>query len=91
MLYGTSDGKCGLIELSLEEPVPKWELGNEKRLTGITSIDSFDVTNDGVMDLIVSREDGIIEVYVYDSIDQPYLKYTHVIKTLKFEILSLFL
>ncbi len=78
VLYGTSDGKCGLIELSLDEPVPKWEMANEKRLNGISNIDSFDVTNDGIMDLIVSREDGIIEVYVYDSMDQPFLKYTHV-------------
>jgi Bardet-Biedl syndrome 7 protein len=78
VLYGTSDGKCGLIELSLEEPIPKWELNNEKRLGGITCIDSFDVTNDGIMDLIITREDGVAEVYVYDSNDQPFLKYTYV-------------
>jgi hypothetical protein len=30
------------------------------------------------MDLILAREDGIVEVYVYDSADQPYLKYTYV-------------
>lgn len=78
MLYGTSDGKVGLIELGLEEPIPKWELPNDKRLSGVSCIESFDITNDGVMDLIVSRDDGLIEVYSYDSMDNPELKYTYV-------------
>ena len=77
VLYGTSDGKIGLIELSFDEPVSKWEHLNEKRLAGITSIDSFDITNDGILDLIVSREDGVIEVFVYDSMDYPVLKYNY--------------
>ena len=62
VIYGTSDGKVGLIELTHDEPIPKWELPNEKRLPGVTCIDSFDITCDGVLDLIVSREDGLIEV-----------------------------
>ena len=70
--------------------MPKWELANEKRLSGVTGIDSFDVTNDGIMDLIVSREDGIIEVYVYDSMDQPFLKYTHVCLEIFFWFLRFF-
>ena len=78
ILFGTSDGKIGLIELGLDEPLPKWELTNEKRLAGITGLDSYDITNDGVMDLLVSREDGILEVYSYDSMDNPILKYTYV-------------
>ena len=78
ILFGTSDGKIGLIELGLEEPLPKWELTNEKRLAGVTGLDSYDITNDGAMDLLVSREDGIIEVYSYDSMDNPILKYTYV-------------
>ena len=80
LLYGTSDGKVGLIEIGLEEPLPKWEIPNEKRQTGITSLDSYDITCDGILDLLVSREDGIIELYSYDSMDNPFLKYTHVNK-----------
>ena len=78
VIYGTSDGKVGLIELGVDEPIPKWELANEKRLAGVSCVDSFDITNDGVMDLLVSREDGVVEVYVYDSMDNPTLKYTYV-------------
>ncbi len=46
-------------------------------------MDSFDVTSDGIMDLVIAREDGVVEVYVYDSVDQPYLKYTYVSINLK--------
>lgn len=78
VLYGTSDGKIGLMEMGLEEPIPKWELPNEKRLAGVNCLDSFDITNDGVLDLLVGREDGMIEVYGYDSMDNPTIKYTYV-------------
>ena len=79
ILYGTSDGKIGLVEIGPEEPLPKWEIPNDKRLAGVSCMDNFDITNDGVLDLIAGREDGIIEIYSYDTIDAPYLKYTYVI------------
>jgi Bardet-Biedl syndrome 7 protein len=44
----------------------------------VNCLDNFDITNDGVMDLLVGREDGMIEVYGYDSMDNPTLKYTFV-------------
>ena len=90
ILFGTSDGKIGLIEMGLEEPIPKWEIPNDKRLAGISCIDNFDITNDGVLDLIVGREDGIVEIYSYDSMDSPFLKYTYVIK-LKLALANYFL
>jgi Bardet-Biedl syndrome 7 protein len=78
LLYGTSDGKVGLIEIGVDEPTPKWELPNEKKLGGVCGIDSYDITSDGVLDLLVCREDGSVEVYVYDDIDNPTLKYNYV-------------
>jgi Bardet-Biedl syndrome 7 protein len=78
LLYGTSDGKVGLIEIGIDEPAPKWELSNEKKLAGVCGIDSYDITSDGVMDLLVCREDGSVEVYVYDDMDNPTLKYNYV-------------
>lgn len=82
LVYGTSDGKVGLIELGLEEPQQKWELANEKKYSGVSCVDCYDITSDGVMDLIVSREDGVVEVYSYDSAESPELKYTYVIQYL---------
>lgn len=79
ILYGTSDGKIGAIELGLEEPIPKWELPNDKKHSGVSCLDSYDITNDGTVDLIVSREDGVVEVYSYESMDNLELKYTYVL------------
>ena len=41
-------------------------------------MDNYDITNDGVLDLIVARDDGAIEIYGYDETDEPVLKYSHV-------------
>ena len=34
--------------------------------------------SDGVLDLIVGRDDGLVEVYSYDEADEPIHRYTHV-------------
>lgn len=45
-------------------------------------MDNYDITGDGVRDLIVGRHDGNIEVYTYDDDmgedSEPTLKFTHV-------------
>jgi hypothetical protein len=33
---------------------------------------------DGVPDMIVAREDGTVEVYNFETTDEPILKYTYV-------------
>ena len=47
-------------------------------ITGVLCIDNFDITADGVLDLIVGRDDGLVEVYSYDEADEPIHRYTHV-------------
>ena len=47
-------------------------------LSGLLCIDNFDITSDGVLDLIVGRDDGLVEVYSYDEADEPIHRYTHV-------------
>lgn len=46
----------------------------------VQSMDNFDITGDGVLDLIVGRHDGNIEVYAYDEGEEaePVLKYQFV-------------
>ena len=46
--------------------------------TGILCMDNYDITNDGVLDLIVSRDDGLVEIYGYDETDDPVFRYSHV-------------
>ena len=45
---------------------------------GVLCIDNFDITADGVLDLIIGRDDGLVEVYSYDEADEPIHRYTHV-------------
>ncbi len=78
VLYGTSDGKIGVLEMSLEEPISKWELQNDKRLGGVACLSMYDITCDGILDLLIGREDGTIQVYSYNVTDELTLKFTYV-------------
>ncbi|XP_063314314.1 Bardet-Biedl syndrome 7 protein [Pelobates fuscus] len=77
ILYGTSDGKIGLIQITKNLPVPKWEIFNEKKRGGVLCIDNFDILGDGVKDLLIGRDDGSVEVYGYDSANEPVLHFEH--------------
>ena len=43
---------------------------------GVISLDNYDITNDGVIDLLVGRDDGLVEIYGYDEMDEPVLKHS---------------
>jgi len=77
VVYGTMDGKIGHVLLNEHQPVYKWEIPNSKNLGGISCLSHYDVTGDGMNDLLVGREDGTVEVYSYDVMDQPQLRFTH--------------
>ncbi|MBN3296985.1 BBS7 protein, partial [Amia calva] len=78
VLYGTSDGKLGLIRITDTSSVNKWEVVNEKKRGGILCIDSFDILGDGVKEILVGRDDGTVEVYGLDSSNEPVLRFEHV-------------
>ena len=78
MLYGTSDGKVGLVQLNRTSPSHRWEIPNEKRNGGILCMDNYDITADGIADLLIGRDDGLVEVYGYDEGDEPVLRFSQV-------------
>uniref|UniRef100_A0A2K6FS97 Bardet-Biedl syndrome 7 n=1 Tax=Propithecus coquereli TaxID=379532 RepID=A0A2K6FS97_PROCO len=45
---------------------------------GILCIDSFDIVGDGVKDLLVGRDDGMVEVYSFDNAKEPLLRFDQV-------------
>ncbi|EDO41699.1 predicted protein, partial [Nematostella vectensis] len=71
VIYGTSDGKIGLVQLGRHTPNHKWEIPNEKRNGSILALETFDITADGVADILVGRDDGVVEVYGFDEMDEP--------------------
>ncbi|XP_056011341.1 Bardet-Biedl syndrome 7 protein homolog isoform X4 [Ostrea edulis] len=77
ILYGTSDGRVGLVQIGRMAPSHRWELPNEKRSGGVLALDSYDITADGVLDLIVGRDDGLVEIYSYDESDEPIFRFKH--------------
>lgn len=79
VLYGTADGKLGLIQLTSSAPVSKWEVDNEKKKGGVLCIDTFDILGDGVKDILVGRDDGTVEVYGLDSSNEPTLRFENVL------------
>lgn len=46
--------------------------------TGILCLDSFDIMGDGVKDLLVGRDDGMVEVYSFENANEPVLRFDQV-------------
>ncbi|XP_066957827.1 Bardet-Biedl syndrome 7 protein homolog [Macrobrachium rosenbergii] len=86
LLYGTSDGKIGLVQLGRGSAAHRWVYdgtSNTGHITashhgGVISMDHYDMTGDGVRDLLVGRDDGHIEVFAYEDGDEsePTLKFS---------------
>ncbi|XP_066089945.1 Bardet-Biedl syndrome 7 protein isoform X1 [Saccopteryx bilineata] len=79
LVFGTSDGKLGLVQITTSKPIHKWEIRNEKKRGGILCADSFDIMGDGVKDLLVGRDDGMVEVYCFDNANEPVLCFNQVL------------
>ena len=51
-------------------------------VAGVLCVDNYDITADGVQDLLIGRDDGLVEIYGYDEADEPVLRYSTVSKLL---------
>lgn len=45
---------------------------------GILSLDSYDITADGISDVLVGRDDGTVEVYGFDEMETPVNRFKYV-------------
>ncbi|XP_055938767.1 Bardet-Biedl syndrome 7 protein homolog isoform X3 [Argiope bruennichi] len=77
LLYGTTDGKVGLVSVGRTACSHRWEIPNNKKHGGVLSLDNYDITGDGIKDLIIGRSDGLIEVYGYDETENPVPRFTY--------------
>ncbi|KAA0709574.1 Bardet-Biedl syndrome 7 protein -like protein BBS2-like protein 1 [Triplophysa tibetana] len=83
VLYGTADGKLGLVRITQSGPITSWELDNEKKKGGVLCIDTFDIVGDGVKDILVGRDDGTVEVYGLDSSNEPTLRFENSVTSIQ--------
>lgn len=79
VLYGTTDGKIGLLKIGASSALSLWEIDNDKKKGGVLCIDTFDIIGDGVADLLIGRDDGSVEVYGFDDCGEPTLRFQHVL------------
>ncbi|KAH8040868.1 hypothetical protein HPB51_013038 [Rhipicephalus microplus] len=56
---------------------PVWEIENVNGGGSITCLGSYDMTGDGVLDLLVGRNDGQVEVYSFKDSGEPLLRFSY--------------
>ena len=58
----------------------QWTMEREGQYGTIQCLDNYDITGDGVRELVVGRHDGTIEVYAYEDGEdvEPTLRFSHV-------------
>ncbi|XP_019866840.1 Bardet-Biedl syndrome 7 protein homolog [Aethina tumida] len=78
ILFGTVDGRIGIVDVDSLQGFERWLLTNETNSAAISCIDTYDLTGNGNKNLIVGRQDGNVEVYnlnMFDPLDKPILIY----------------
>ena len=95
-MVGKSQGhKCLILLLTVFRPPlseilfspsfplsQSWTLEKDGAYGAVQCLDNYDITGDGVKDLIVGKHDGGIDVYQYEDGEElePQLKFSHVRK-----------
>ncbi|KDR14735.1 Bardet-Biedl syndrome 7 protein homolog isoform X2 [Zootermopsis nevadensis] len=63
ILYGTADGRVGLVCIGRTEVNHRWILNDGKHRGGILCMDCYDMSGDGVLDLLIGRQDGTLDIF----------------------------
>jgi len=68
MLFGQNDGTATFLSLNSNEPVYLWNLYPNPggSTSGISNMLGFDFLNNGQSELLLSRDDGSLELYEFD-------------------------
>ncbi|KAI6189534.1 hypothetical protein M3Y97_00018900 [Aphelenchoides bicaudatus] len=68
VLYGTKNGRIGLVDLKQNFGTILWELGSTSS-AAISAIFCHSITNNTAPDLLIGKEDGLIEIFSIDELD----------------------
>ncbi|KAL1434870.1 hypothetical protein MTO96_001749 [Rhipicephalus appendiculatus] len=74
LLRVLKDSQC---QMEIEVSGPATALCLHQGDGGITCLGSYDITGDGVLDLLVGRNDGQVEVYSFNDLGEPLLRFTY--------------
>ncbi|XP_017775977.1 PREDICTED: Bardet-Biedl syndrome 7 protein homolog [Nicrophorus vespilloides] len=80
VIFGTVDGKIGLLDLDRSHSFKKWLISNPDNSSAVSCLNCYDFTKDGINNLIIGRNDGNIEVYtihISDPMDQAVLIFSY--------------
>lgn len=47
-------------------------------------MESFDITADGISDVLIGRDDGTVQVYGFDEMDEPVHRFKYVSKLIPY-------
>ena len=77
LIFGLKNGGLGALELTNQEAVVLWE--SECSLEGKAAVQHLKVAQlqEGVQNIIVTREDGVIEIFTYTQRQEPVLVYEY--------------
>ena len=77
MLFGQNDGVATFLSLNSNKPVYLWNLrphpGGSN--SGISNMLAFDFLNNGNSELLLSRDDGSLELYEFDIDSELQLRF----------------
>eukprot|EP00042_Codosiga_hollandica_P048902 m.558250 g.558250 ORF g.558250 m.558250 type:complete len:710 (-) comp57764_c0_seq28:1822-3951(-) len=67
LLYGSLNGSFGLLDICSSTYEFPWVIQEQKLLGGVNAIKTHDINGDGILEIIVGRDDGKVEVYGFDQ------------------------
>ncbi|KAJ1462857.1 hypothetical protein M885DRAFT_455349 [Pelagophyceae sp. CCMP2097] len=70
IVYGMENGAIGMMRATGSSAVTLWTVADARR-SRVNCIDVYDMTRDGVCDVVVGRADGRVEVFSFDSATVP--------------------
>lgn len=73
IIYGTTDGRIGLVLVDDEKPYQKWEISSENESGSVSCVNFYDITGDGSQEMLIGRDNGQVEIYRLDETEDPFL------------------
>jgi hypothetical protein len=87
MLYGTKNGRIGLVDLKQSFGTILWEIGSSSS-SAVSAMHCHPITNNASPDLLVAKEDGLIEIFAIDELDNASFRQSYV--SFLFSLFNLF-